>query len=119
MTVKLVSIQDIKDDGSRIVIFEVNGEPWYMPVTDRTAIGDRMVREKATEPGHVGAPMSGVVVALKVQAGNIVKEGEAVATLSAMKMESSLRATKSGVIKRVLVNVGDKVDGDDLVMEIE
>lgn len=119
MTIKLVSIQDIRNDGSRIVIFEVNGEPWYMPVTDRTVIGDRMVREKATEPGHVGAPMSGVVVALKVQAGNIVKEGEAVATLSAMKMESSLRATKSGVIKRVLVNVGDKVDGDDLVMEIE
>ena len=119
MTIKLVSIQDIRNDGSRIVIFEVNGEPWYMPVTDRTVIGDRMIREKATEPGHVGAPMTGVVVALKVQAGNIVKEGEAVATLSAMKMESSLRATKSGVVKRVLVNVGDKVDGDDLVMEIE
>jgi pyruvate carboxylase len=119
MTVKLVSIQDIRDDGSRIVLFEVNGEPWYMPVTDKTAIGDRVVREKAVEAGQVGAPMSGVVVALKVQAGNVVKEGETVATLSAMKMESSIRATKSGVIKKVLVNVGDKVDGDDLIMEIE
>jgi pyruvate carboxylase len=63
--------------------------------------------------------MSGVIVALKVSAGNEVREGETVATLSAMKMESSLRAPKDGVVKRVLVNVGDKVDGDDLVMEIE
>lgn len=118
-TLRLTFIQDIRDDGTRIVIFEVNGEPWYMPVTDLSKKGDRIVREKATEPGHVGAPMSGVVVALKVQAGNEVKEGETVATLSAMKMESSLRATKNGVVKRVLVNVGDKIDGDDLVMEIE
>jgi biotin carboxyl carrier protein len=36
-----------------------------------------------------------------------------------MKMESSLRAPCDGVVKRVVVNVGDKVDGDDLVMEIE
>ena len=119
MTVKLVSIQDLREDGSRISIFEVNGEPWYLPVTDRTIVGSRVIREKATEPGQVGAPMSGVVVAIKVQAGNEVKEGETVATLSAMKMESSLRATKSGVVKKVLVNVGDKVDSDDLVMEIE
>lgn len=119
MTLRLISIQDIREDGTRIVIFEVNGEPWYMPVTDLSKNGDRIVREKATEPGHVGSPMSGVVVALKVKAGNIVEEGETVATLSAMKMESSLRATKSGVVKRVLVNVGDKVAGDDLVMEIE
>jgi pyruvate carboxylase len=119
MTLRLVSIQDIREDGTRIVIFEVNGEPWYMPVTDLSKKGDRVARDKATEPGHVGAPMSGVVVALKVQAGNEVKEGETVATLSAMKMESSLRAPKDGVVKRVLVNVGDKVDGDDLVMEIE
>ena len=90
-----------------------------MPVTDNTSTGDRVVREKATEPGQVGSPMSGVIVALKVGAGNKVKEGETVATLSAMKMESSLRATKDGVVKRVVVNVGDKVDGDDLIMEIE
>jgi pyruvate carboxylase len=57
-TIKLSSIQDIREDGSRVVIFEVNGEPWYMPVTDNTVKGDRVVREKATEPNQVGSPMS-------------------------------------------------------------
>jgi len=119
MVIKLTSIQDVREDGTRICVFEVNGEPWFMPVTDNTSTGDRVVREKAKEPGQIGSPMGGVIVALKVSAGNKVKEGETVATLSAMKMESSLRAPKDGVVKRVLVNVGDKVDGDDLVMEIE
>lgn len=119
MTVKLVSIEEVGEDGTRTVIFEVNGEPWYIPVTDQTAREGQVVREKAKEPGHVGSPMSGVIVGLKVSLGNEVQEGETVATLSAMKMESSLRAPKAGVVKRVLVNVGDKVDGDDLVMEIE
>lgn len=119
LIVKLVAIQDIKEDGTRTVVFEVNGEAWYMPVTDHTSHDERVVREKATDPGQVGSPMSGVIVGLKVKAGDRVKEGEAVATLSAMKMETSIPATASGVIKRVIVNVGDKVDADDLLMEIE
>jgi pyruvate carboxylase len=119
LIVELVSIQDVKEDGTRTVIFEVNGEPWYMPVTDQNLLGDSAVREKAVAPGQVGASMPGVVVGLKVKAGDTVQEGETVATLSAMKMETSIPATASGVIKRVLVNVGDKVNGDDLILEIE
>jgi pyruvate carboxylase len=119
MIVRLVSIQDIKEDGTRIVVFEVNGESWYMPVTDTTSKDKRVVREKAVDPGQVGSPMSGVVVGLKVKAGDTVTEGETVATLSAMKMETSIRATASGVVQRVIVNVGDKVEGDDLLMQIE
>lgn len=119
LIVKLASIQDVRDDGTRVVIFEVNGEPWYVPVTDKTQSGERTVREKATQPNHVGAPMTGVVVGLKVTEGNRVEEGEPVATLSAMKMETSIPAPVAGVVKRVLVTVGAKVDGDDLLMEIE
>jgi pyruvate carboxylase len=119
LIVKLVSIQDIKEDGTRTVVFEVNGESWYMPVTDHSSEDERVVREKATDPGQVGSPMSGVIVNLKVKVGDRVKEGEPVATLSAMKMETSIPATAAGVVKRMIVNVGDKVDGDDLLMEIE
>jgi pyruvate carboxylase len=118
-TLKLVTIEEVQKDGTRMVLFNVNGEPWYMPVSDLSGAGDRFVREKATEPNHVGSPMTGVLVGLKVKVGNIVKEGETVATLSAMKMETSIPATVSGVVKRILVNVGDKVDGNDLIMEIE
>ena len=118
MIVKLVSIQDARDDGTRVVTFEVNGEQWYIPVTDHSTEAAGAVREKAKGAGAVGSPMPGVIVGLKVKAGDVVAEGETLATLSAMKMETSIPATRSGIIKRIVVNVGDKVDGDDLLMEI-
>eukprot|EP00529_Nitzschia_sp_RCC80_P007886 CAMPEP_0113468682 /NCGR_PEP_ID=MMETSP0014_2-20120614/15488_1 /TAXON_ID=2857 /ORGANISM="Nitzschia sp." /LENGTH=1244 /DNA_ID=CAMNT_0000361093 /DNA_START=144 /DNA_END=3878 /DNA_ORIENTATION=- /assembly_acc=CAM_ASM_000159 len=118
--IKLVAIQDVDEStGSRDVLFEVNGEQYYLSVTDQSAATEGVVREKAVGPGKVGSPMPGVLVDVKVKVGDRINEGETVATLSAMKMETSVPATASGVVKRVVVNIGDKVEGDDLLVEIE
>ena len=117
--IKLVAISDVDENGSRDVQFEVNGEAYYTSVTDTSVADVTAAREKAGAKGTVGSPMPGVVVGVKVKVGDKIKEGDTVATLSAMKMETSVPATSSGVVKRVLVNVGDKVDGDDLLVEIE
>jgi pyruvate carboxylase len=119
IVVRLVSIGNVDETGTRMCLFEVNGEQIFMGVTDNSVEGAGAVREKAKGPKQVGSPMPGVVVSLKVKAGDVIKEGETVATLSAMKMETSIPATASGIIKRVVVNVGDKVEGDDLMLEIE
>jgi len=116
--IRLVSLGQARGDGSRTVTFEVNGERWFMPVTDASVITDSTVRRKAKGDGEVGSPMPGVIVALKVKEGDIVEEGDPVATLSAMKMETVIPATKSGVVNHVTVNIGDKVEGDDLLVEI-
>jgi pyruvate carboxylase len=118
--IKLVAIQDVDEEtGSRTVLFEVNGEQYYMTVSDQSMASTGVSREKAGAPGTIGSPMPGVVVDVKVKAGDKIKEGDPVATLSAMKMETSVPSTAAGVVKRVLVNVGDKVDGDDLLVEVE
>jgi pyruvate carboxylase len=116
--IKLLSKGQLKEDGTRVVAFEVNGERWFMPVTDNSLQNEGSKREKATGPGSVGSPMPGVIVKLNVKVGDSVKEGEAVASLSAMKMESNIPATATGKVSRILVNIGDKVEGDDLLMEI-
>ena len=117
--IKCISLGQVRADGTRVVAFEINGERWFMPVTDNSSQTEGAVREKATGPGSVGSPMPGVIVGLKVKVGDEVKEGETVATLSAMKMESNIPANASGKISRVLVNIGDKVEGDDLILQIE
>jgi len=117
--IKLISITPPRDDGQRTVTFEINGERWLMPVTDISVASDANVRRKASGPNEVGSPMPGVIVNLKVKEGDTVTEGEPLATLSAMKMETVIPASASGVVKHVAVNIGDKVDGDDLLVEIE
>lgn len=51
----------------------------------------------------VSAPMPGVVVALKVSPGDVVREGQAVVVVEAMKMQNELAATHDGRVTQVLV----------------
>jgi len=114
--VKMVSIGDADASGTRQVILELNGERWFVPVTDSSSAEASARREKASsDAGSVGAPMPGVVVDVKVKVGDTVTEGEQLVTMSAMKMETAIPAPRSGRIDRITVNAGDKVDGDDLL----
>jgi biotin carboxyl carrier protein len=63
--------------------------------------------------------MPGVIVGLKVKEGDEVEEGTPLATLSAMKMETVIPATAAGVVKHISVNIGDKVEAEDILVEIE
>ena len=62
----------------------------------------------------VEAPMPGVVVDVKVKVGDTVKDGDLIAVLEAMKMETDLFSTKSGVVTAIVgkgatVNTGDAI----------
>ena len=119
--VKMLSIPPPDVNGCRQVIMEVNGERWFLPITDTAFVQGNVVRrEKAADddPGSIGAPTPGVVVGLKVKAGDVVQEGDPLLVISAMKMETVLPAPRSGVVDRMLVNAGDQVDGSDLLLTI-
>jgi len=51
----------------------------------------------------VTAPMPGVVVAVRIKAGDAVKAGQAVIVVEAMKMQNELAVAHDGVVREVLV----------------
>lgn len=57
----------------------------------------------------VVSPLPGVVVDVKVAAGDVVKAGQTVAVLEAMKMENDILAECDGVVAAVDVKVGESV----------
>ena len=57
----------------------------------------------------VTAPRPGVMIDISVQTGALVKQGQQVAVLEAMKMENVIEATHDGTVTAINVNKGDSV----------
>ena len=64
-------------------------------------------------------PMPGLVVKITVAEGDEVQEGQALATVEAMKMENILKAEKKGVVKKINAAPGASLRVDDIIMEFE
>ncbi|SHM55180.1 biotin carboxyl carrier protein /biotin carboxylase [Paracoccus solventivorans] len=64
-------------------------------------------------------PMPGLVVRISVAEGDEVQEGQALATVEAMKMENILRAERKGVVKSINAEAGQSLQVDEVIMEFE
>ena len=64
-------------------------------------------------------PMPGLIVKIMVEEGDEVQEGQALATVEAMKMENTLRAERKGVVKRIAAAPGSSLKVDEIIMEFE
>ncbi|MEM9140622.1 MAG: acetyl/propionyl/methylcrotonyl-CoA carboxylase subunit alpha [Pseudomonadota bacterium] len=64
-------------------------------------------------------PMPGLVVSIAVDVGDEVQDGQALATVEAMKMENVLRAEKKAVVSKINAKPGDSLAVDDVILEFE
>ncbi|MFN4057309.1 MAG: acetyl-CoA carboxylase biotin carboxylase subunit [Roseinatronobacter sp.] len=64
-------------------------------------------------------PMPGMVVSIAVAEGDEVFEGQALATVEAMKMENILRAERKGKVAKINAAPGASLAVDDIIMEFE
>ncbi|MCG8314183.1 MAG: sodium-extruding oxaloacetate decarboxylase subunit alpha [Pseudomonadales bacterium] len=73
----------------------------------------------ATSGGEpVAAPLAGNIFKVNVKAGQAVQEGDVIIVLEAMKMETEVRAAKSGTVGQVMVQPGDAVAVGDTLLTI-
>jgi biotin carboxyl carrier protein len=64
------------------------------------------------------APIGGAVVAVCVQAGEVVAKGAVLVILEAMKMELPVVAPRAGTIEAVLVTKGDVASRGSLLVKL-
>lgn len=67
--------------------------------------------------GNIKSPLPGVILDVHVREGDIVKVGQKLITLEAMKMENNINADKEGRVISMKVSKGDSVmEGDILIV---
>ncbi len=66
---------------------------------------------------EVTAPMPGKVLKILVAEGDTVTNGQALAVLEAMKMETTLYAESAALVKKILVEAGQMVDHGVVMIE--
>ncbi len=68
--------------------------------------------------GEVHAPMPGLVVKVLIQAGAMVKKGQGVMIVEAMKMENEIRAPVAGLLKEIRVEPRQAVEKGQILAVI-
>lgn len=65
------------------------------------------------------APMEGKVVEVNVKDGDAVEVDDVVLVIEAMKMETPVFATDAGTVKNLKVAVGDTLNEEDVICDVE
>jgi pyruvate carboxylase len=118
--IKLINVGAPDKDGRRIVSYELNGMPRDSLVLDKSIAKEVKSRVKADAADllQVGAPIPGMITALTASVGGKVAKGDKIATLEAMKMQTTVYAHADGVVGEVHVAVGDSVEAGDLLVRL-
>ncbi len=94
--------------------------PAGMRLVEGTAVLDEPVVARHAAPSSAGAvktPLPGVILSIDCKVGDVVKRGQKVAVLEAMKMENNINADREGKVIEIKVSKGDSVlEGADIII---
>ncbi len=99
-----------------------DGSVWWVGWHGSTYELDAAPRDRAVDAlagTEVVAPMPGTVLAVSARAAQAVRRGELLCVVEAMKMELRIEAPGDGVVTRVLVAAGDRVERGQRLVEFE
>jgi pyruvate carboxylase len=121
LIVKFLTTGEPREDGTRTVFFELNGQPREVVVPDRSLGATLHKHPKADpdDPNHIPAPMPGKVSTVAVKKGEPVKAGARLLSIEAMKMETAVYSPRDATVADVLVKPGSTISAADLLVVLE
>lgn len=104
----------------------VNGKVYEVTVEEASANETASVKAAPAAPVSSGsstdekieAPIQGTILSMKVQAGSVVKKGQILAILEAMKLENEIVSPFDGTVSSVSAKDGQVVDSGALLLTI-
>lgn len=112
-------------DGERVMAYvSADGAKRWVTVNGQTLMLTKSTSAKRRGAGHdhgsgLVAPMPGLVRSVNVAEGEAVSKGQTLLVLEAMKMEIRIQAPRDGSVKKLLVQPGQTVEREQVLIEIE
>ena len=124
LVIRLANAHEPDAEGYRDVIFEVNGNRSAVKIKDQAAAnyasaGAHVMYADPDDPMEIGANIPGTIVKVLVKEGDAVEEGQPIAVIEAMKMETNILAKASGEVGRIFVSDGQQVEAGELVARLK
>jgi biotin carboxyl carrier protein len=110
------------NSSEKTCVVKVNGNTYTIQVEDQfdqllKQLGlDNLAANKVLE---IKAPMPGLVLNVMIAVDQEVSKGDNLLILEAMKMENILKSTTAGVVKKILVKQGDKVEKNQILIQFK
>ena len=110
------------DRAEKTCKIKVNGSMYQVSVEDQF---DQLLQQlgmanlTANKVAEIKAPMPGLVLNVIAAENTEVKKGDSLLILEAMKMENILKSPADGVIQKILVAKGDKVEKNQILIQFK
>lgn len=113
-TVSAVGVYSVKVDGK---VYQVEVGPAGAVQQIKALVGENIPQSASIQPASkLNSPLAGNILALKVSVGQQVEAGQVVLLMEAMKMETEIRASQSGIVSQIHISVGSAVTTGDLLV---
>jgi pyruvate carboxylase subunit B len=100
---------------------DVDGEVFNIKISSilGQTIDVQKPKDQPAAKGTVLAPMSGMLLSMKVKVGDRIKAGDLVAMIEAMKMQNEVHTPFGGVVKQILCFEGEVISAKDALLVVE
>lgn len=126
MIVQLIEIGKLDKEGFRTIDFEINGNRREIRIKDKTeraksalSLDNPKKMADSSNKLEIGASIPGNIISILVKEGQEVKEGESLAIIEAMKMETNIVASCDGVVENIFAKEGQQVKTGELLVKLK
>lgn len=111
---------EIRQEENKKYAVKINGKSVSVDLKDKLNLLLEELGMDIADSGKfqsIKAPMPGLIVEIKVKAGDQVKKGDQLLILEAMKMENIIKSPGEGTVKSVTVKKGDGVEKNQVMIQ--